>query len=489
MNVFFWDVNRAMKFHRKPSLLFFPLYATRSVCAALCVTLLTSCSLTSLAPELQMPQSELPTQWELSAAESSSLTEWWERYNDAQLNALIARTLKHNANLQLAAARVAESRALLGGKQAEQYPDISVNSSATRLDLGDALQQDGAQESYSISPVLSFEVDLWGRLANATEAARQQMLAEEANARTVRLAVIAETTSHYFAALALNEQITITRRTITTREKAVKLQTKLFNEGETDELTVRQAESELQAIQAELPNLENQRQQRLNALSVLTGASPADIVKPEQLAAVKAGQLPSLPALPALAPEHVVAGRPDIAQAEHGLIASNAQIGVARAAYLPRLSLTGLLGFQSDNVGDLFSGSPVSGVIGSLAGPILDFGRARSQVEASEARQKQAYITYEQTVRGAFREVMDAIMGYRKNGERLQAQEARVKTLQRSAQLARRRFDEGISSYLDVLDAERNLYQVETASVETRRAQLQSSVDLYKALGGGNERE
>ncbi len=131
----------------------------------------------------------------------------------------------------------------------------------------------------------------------------------------------------------------------------------------------------------------------------------------------------------------------------------------------------------------------MSGVIGSLAGPILDFGRARSQVEASEARQKQAYITYEQTVRVAFREVMDAITGYRKNGERLQAQEARVKTLQRSTQLARRRFDEGISSYLDVLDAERNLYQVETASVETRRAQLQSSVDLYKALGGGNERE
>lgn len=429
----------------------------------------------------------MPLQWELSAAETTSLTSWWQRYNDSQLNVLIARTLEHNADLRLAAARVAESRALLGGKEAEQYPNLSANASAARLDLGDALAGGGTMESYSLSPVLSFEVDLWGKLANATEASRQLLLAEEANARAVHLAVITETTSHYFAALALNEQIAITQRTITTREKAAKLQSKLFKEGEIDELAVRQAESELQAVQAELPSLENQRQQRLNALSVLTGASPAAIFKSDQLATVKDRQLPNLPALPALAPEQVVAGRPDIARAEHELIASNAQIGVARAAYLPSLSLTGLLGFQSNNIGDLFSSSPISGVIGSVAGPLVDFGRARSQVEASEARQKQSYINYEKTVQIAFREIMDALTGYHKNDERLKAQEARVKTLQRSAQLARRRFDEGISSYLDVLDAERNLYQVETASVETRRAQLQSSVDLYKALGGGNE--
>lgn len=451
----------------------------------LCV--LASCS---LAPDMPDVQTDLPQHWELSGQEEASLTEWWKRYNDPQLNALITRALEHNADLQLASARVAEARASLGGTQAEQYPLISGNASAARLDAGDSPLTGGkAIESYSVAPVLSFEVDLWGRLANATEAARQQLLAEEANARAIRLAVIAETASDYFAVLSLNEQIVITKRTIATREKAVGLQRKLFKEGDTDELTVRQAESELQAVQAELPSLEEKQQQRTNALSVLTGATPAELFSPDQLANAKNSSLPQTPSLPSLTPEQVVAGRPDITRAEHQLAGSNAQIGVARAAYLPRLSLTGLLGFQSGDIGNLFSHSATSLAAGTLAGPILDFGRARSQIEVSEARQKQAYIAYEQTVRIAFKEIMDALTGYRKNGERLEAQEARVKTLQRSAQLAHRRFDEGISNYLDVLDAERNLYQVETASIETRRARLQTSVDLYKALGGGSHEQ
>jgi multidrug efflux system outer membrane protein len=474
MNVFERDVNSPMELKmKKPSSL---------VAAAFCLTALASCS---FVPELSKPQTELPAKWELSAAESTSLTSWWQRYEDVQLNALIADALEHNADLLLAAERVSEARALLGGTKAEQYPLISGNASAARIDAGDSPLVDGKTvESYSVAPVLSFEVDLWGRLANATEAARQQLFAEEANAKAVRLAIIAETASNYFAVVALNEQIAITRRTIDTRKKAAALQEKLFKEGDTDELTVRQAESELQAVQAELPSLEENRQQRMNALSVLTGATPEEIFNPNHLAEVKDFSLPQLPALPALSPEQVVTGRPDIIRAEHRLVGANAQIGVARAAYLPRLSLTGLLGFQSDDIGDLFGGSAASFAAGSLAGPLLDFGRARAQVEASEAREKQAYIAYEQTVRDAFREIMDALTGYRKNGERLDVQEKRIHTLQRSAHLARRRFDEGISNYLDVLDAERNLYQVETASVETRRKRLQSSIDLYKALGG-----
>jgi multidrug efflux system outer membrane protein len=445
----------------------------------------------SLAPDLEKPKTALPANWALSGAEETTLTRWWQRYNDATLNALIDRALEHNADLQMAAARVAESRALLSGAQAEQYPSLSGNASATRIDLGDSPLTGGqnakAMNSYSVAPILSFEVDLWGRLANATEASRQQLLAEEANARAVRLAVIAEVASHYFTASALNEQIAITARTIKTREQAFALQQKLFLEGDTDELTVRQAESELQAVQAELPALEEQRHQRLNALSVLSGASPQDLFAPAQLSEINDSTLPKVPALPTLAPEQVVAGRPDIVRAEHRLVASNAQIGVARAAYLPRLSLTGLLGFQSGNLDSLFSSSPASLITGSLAGPILDFGRARAQVEASEAREKQAYISYQQTVRIAFREILDALTGYRNTGERLAVQEKRVTTLKRSAHLAQRRFDEGISNYIDVLDAQRNLYQAETATVETRRARLQTSVDLYKALGGGSE--
>lgn len=482
MNVFNPDVNRAMHFRRPPLPLLSAFRFTRAAAALAGMGLLASCS---LAPEVERPVPALPAQWELSAGQEDTFTRWWKRYDDAALDALIDRALAHNADLHLAAARVAESRALLGGKQAEQYPDISANASAARLEMGDTLQQGGTIEHYGIGPMLSFEVDLWGRLANATEAARQQLLAEQANARAVRLAVIADTASHYFAATALNEQIAITRRTTTTRTSSLRLQRRLFAEGEIDALPVRQAESELRAVEAELPNLENQRQQRISALSVLTGASPAELFRPGHLAMVKDGRLPALPALPALTPEQVVAGRPDIVRAEHGLIASHAQIGVARAAYLPRLSLTGLVNFQSDTVGDLFSDSPATGLVGSLMGPVLDFGRARAQVEASEARQKQAYITYEQTIRVAFREILDALGGYRTGGERLKAQDARITSLRHAVRLAQRRYREGESNYIDVLDAERNLYQAEAARIETRRVQLQSSADLYKALGGG----
>lgn len=440
-----------------------------------------------LAPAYDAPAQPLPEHWTLARGERDSLTRWWTHYNDATLDRLIERTLAHNADLQLAAARVAESRALLGASKADQYPQLDAQGITSRLDPGDSsLPLQGTQTNYAVAPVLSFEVDLWGRLANATEAARRQMLADEANMRAVRLAVIAETASHYFAATALHEQTTLTKKTIDTRTKALKLQQQLFHEGEGDELSMRQAEAELQSAQAELPALEQQRQLRLNALSVLVGATPAELFDDTQHTLLQGARLPDVPALPDLGPEQVIGGRPDIVQAEQQIRMRNAQIGVARAAYLPKLSLTALLGFQGDSLDNVFNGFPATVASGALAGPLFDFGRVQTQVEASEARQKQAYITYGQTVRTAFGEIRNALTGYEKTKARLTVQEQQVNTLTRTSYLAQRQFDTGVVDYLTVLDAKRNLYKAESAAIDTRRARLQTSVDIYKALGGGN---
>ncbi len=445
----------------------------------------------SFEPELQKPAKALPESWALSNAhETAGLTKWWMNYGDTYLPTLVDQALSYNADLQLAYARVAQARAQLGGTIAQQYPSLNVEAGAMKGGIDSASTQGDSRgkttyDAYYAAPVLSYEVDLWGRLANTAKAAREQLLAEEANARTVRLAIIAETVSDYFAISALNEQIATLQRLIKTRQDSFNLQQSRLKAGDIDELALRQAESELISVQSKLPNLEEMWQKRVNALAILCGSSPRDLADPSHFSALKNTALPMMPGLPKLTPAQAMANRPDIMRADHLLVASNANIGVAHAAYLPRLSLSALFGYQSLNLDDIMHiASPGWNAVGSLAGPLLDFGRARAQVEASEAQQKQAYITYEQTVRVAFREMMDALIGQQKTAEHLVAQNKQVKNLQRSVLLAKKRYAAGYSNYLDVLDAERTIDQAQIDRIEAARAHVQTSVDLYKSLGG-----
>ena len=452
------------------------------------ISLLAACS---FEPELQKPVEALPESWALSNAhETSALTKWWVNYGDPYLPPLVEQALSYNADLQLAYARVAQARAQLGSTIAQQYPSLNVEAGAMKGGIDSTSIQGNSlgkttYDAYYASPVLSYEVDLWGRLANTTKAAQEQMLAEEANVRTVRLAIIAETVSDYFAISALNEQIATLQRLITTRKDSFNLQQSRFKAGDIDELALRQAESELISMQSKLPNLEEVRQKRINAITILCGASPHDLADPSHFAALKDTALPMMPGLPKLTPAQAMANRPDIIHADHLLVASNANIGVARTAYLPRLSLSALFGYQSLNLDDMMHiTSPDWNAAGTLAGPLLDFGRARAQVEVAQAQQKQAYISYEQTARVAFREMMDALIGQQKTSEHLVAQNKQVKNLQRSVLLAKKRYAAGYSNYLEVLDAERTLDQAQIDRIEAARAHLQTSVDLYKSLGG-----
>ncbi|MGN6671534.1 MAG: efflux transporter outer membrane subunit [Candidatus Nucleicultricaceae bacterium] len=460
--------------------------ASIRACVVISVLSLTACSFES---EYTRPKTELPKSWALTNETKVSLVSWWKHYNAPKLNELIERVLQHNADLDLAVARVAEARALLGGTDAEQYPSLNGNVIAAKANkLSLPMVGNNALTHYIVAPTLSYEIDLWGRLAKATEAAREQLFVEKANVRAVRLAIIAEAARHYFSIAALNAQIAWTKHIILNRERAFALYENLFSKGTIDELTLRQSRSSLEAAMLELPTLEEKKQLYLNALFVLRGATPADIFNTSSQTYNESTFPPMLP-LPNLSPEQVVCGRPDIVRAEHQLAQSHAQISVARAAYLPRLSLSGLLSFHSDSGGKVFDSAPATMIAGSLTGPIFDFGRVRSKVEASEAQQKQAYIAYEQAVRVAFREIMDAITGYKKNKERFSVQEKQIATLKRMLDLANQRFKAGFSTYLDVLDAERSLYQALLNKIEIEKAQVISSVDLYKALGGGSEEE
>ncbi len=444
----------------------------------------------SLAPDLRKPDTALPQNWQLSG-ESATRQEdlWWRSYHDEKLDDLVVQALAYNSDIQLAAARVDEARAIAGSARAQRMPNVSAGGAASRGDLGAGMLPGDTtvDDSFVLGALLSFEIDLWGRLANADKAARQQLLAVQANAQTVALGVTAETASNYFAIASLNEQISITRKTIKTRQGAYDLEKKRLDKGDIDALSARQAEAQLIAVQARLPVLEQQREQRLSALSVLLGKSSREIMDSEVFAEANKTVLPALPPLPEKEAASVIVSRPDIRAAEHSLEAANADIGVARAAYLPRLSLSGLLGGASGDLDSLLESGSRSWSLGAnTTMPLLDFGRARSQVELAEAREKQAYLGYEKTVRVAFREIKDALTARDKTKEQLFALDKQVAVLRDSSRLARKRFDSGYSSYIEVLDSERSLYEAELSQVEAKRQLLQSSVDLYKSIGGEN---
>lgn len=458
---------------------------------SLLLTLLTGCN---LAPPMNKPDMELPCAWELGNAQSKKSTKdrilsWWMAYKDPLLTALIEEALEKNDDVWLAAARVEEARGIVLGKHAERFPNLGYNVEATRTGLSNEIlsitNNTGSYTNFTISALLSYEVDLWGRMANASKAACANLLSKEYNQQAVVLGIAAEVANSYFAISAFNEQIAITEETIRTRKEALELEQKRFDLGDVDELVLRQAQANVSSAESVLPPLIQERAIFLNSLSILLGRSPKELVENFEAEELKAAALPSLPMLPEVNASHCILNRPDIMAAEETLVAANANIGVARASCLPTLSLSGLLGQSANTVGGLFNASANTWTAaGALAGPLLDFGRSLSKVEVAQALENQAYIQYAKTVRIAFGEVADNLKIREMTTERLTIQTELVGTYRDSLRLSRLRFNNGYVSYLEVVDAERNLFLAQIEHVLTKRNQLQASVNLYKALGG-----
>jgi multidrug efflux system outer membrane protein len=453
-------------------------------------SLLAGCA---VAPDYQRPQTQLPAQWEAplqSAMQAQAgQARWWQRYDDPVLDRLVAQALESNLDVLAAAARVREARAQLGLARADRYPTLDAQADAARSDQGE-LQPGGPRNSFRVAGVLAYEVDLWGRLSSASEAARARLLQTTFSAQAVQLQLVTDLVTSYFDLRALEQQVRTTLATIEARREAHRLEQVQYRAGATTELTLHQAEAELAQTQAQLPHLRRQAAQVRRALAILAGQSPEQVVTPAELELVPLNRFAFSTALPQRLPSELLERRPDIRAAEAGLVAANADIGTVRAAWLPRLNLAASLGSGATEFSHLFSGPAMLWQLGSsLFAPLFDFGRREAQIETAEARRELAELQYRAAVRDAFREVGDAWTLLETASERLGALDRQVKALEAALVLADSRYRNGYSPYLEVLDARRALFAAELARIEARRDRLSATALLYKALGGGWQEE
>jgi multidrug efflux system outer membrane protein len=451
--------------------------------AALMIMLATVSACT-VGPDYVKPALDIPDDWRYSIEDATGTvnTRWWEQFDDPVLDALINEALVNNKDVRIAAARVEEFAARVDITRAGFYPQIGYDGAAgrNRSPLETADGNSRINDSYLAALNVGWELDVWGRIRRATEAARAQLLAEEDVRRSVILTLVSSVASSYINLRNLDRQLEIARRTLQARSQTLELFQIKFEGGVVSELEVAQVRSEYEQAAVSIPSLERQIALQENALSILLGHNPGDIPRGktiEQLA---------LPRVPDGMPSQLLTRRPDIQRAEQVLIAANAQIGVARSQYFPTISLSGLFGYASSELSDLLQGSSeIWGVGADALGPIFTGGRISSQVRASEAVQRQALIGYAQTVQTAFQEVDDALISNVKRREELAAQGRRVTALQEYARYAQLNYDEGQVSYIEVLDSERRLFDAELLHTQSMNDAYTSYVNLYKAMGGG----
>lgn len=457
----------------------------RSVIAALAL-LLGGCM---VGPDYVRPKTELPTDYAASAPSSDAATianDWWTLFGDDELDRLIKQSLAANADVKLAVARIEEADAVLRQAGAALLPEIDVQGDATRSRVSSTTAT--AAQSSSISSVrndlrlalsTSFELDFWGRLRRAREAARAEALASRYAKSTVDLTLAGTVAQTYFSLRATDAQLALSRASLKSRDETLDLTRRRAAGGVASDLDVRQAEGARASIVVQTAQLVQTRNLLEHQLGVLTAALDTRL-------AAREGDLPTSPVPPVGLPSALLEARPDIRQAEEQLVSANARIGVVKASLFPTISLTGSFGGQSKALSDLFT--PASRIwSGGLAldVPLFDFGLRSATVDQASAQQRQALASYEKAVQTAFREVSDALVSVGQGAEIEDGQRARLEAARAQYSIARIRYESGFVPYLEVLDAERTTNDAEQAYVQSRLARLQATVDLFKSLGGG----
>ena len=453
------------------------------------VAALSSCA---VGPDYQRPAQQLPAGYPFAsdrAVPAAASGNWWELYKDPTLNRLVDEALKNNTDLRAAAARVSESRSLTGLAVSDQLPSVYATASRERNRNSESSGRSGPDqpvESTTNRATLnvSWEIDFWGKYRRASEAARADLLAVEANRDALRLSLTAQVAQGYFNLLALDSQIAATELAIQRGQEALDLQKKRFDAGVISEFDYQQRSAEVDAARVQLSPLQSRSGAQERALSVLLGRSPRVVM--EGPVERSSATLPSTPLVaPAGLPSDLLLRRPDLVEAEQRLVASNARVGVARAAFFPSITLTGLLGSESSALGDLFSGpARIWNFAGNLTQPLWGAARINKQVDAAEARNEQTLALYQGTIANAFREVQDAIQAQTAARNVLEIEQRRVTSLSKAWDLAKLRYTHGIASQLDVIDAERNLLLAELNRIEAERSLRAAVANLYKALGG-----
>ncbi len=462
---------------------------SRLLILAIATGLLAGCA---VGPNYRRPKVDVPAAYRGTQAtpDSASLADakWFDVFQDPQLQGLIRTALQNNYDVREAAARVEASRAALGITRADQFPTVAGTASITTQrtsNSGSFPLPSGFKQERTFGTVagnlLSYELDFWGRLRRATEASRAELLASEENRKVVAMTLVSDLATAYFNLLELDQELEIAKRTLATRQDSLRLIQTRQSRGLATLLEVRQGEQLVQVAAEAIPSIEERIEQTENQISLLTGANPGPITRQRTLTEQ---QLP--PAVPAGLPSALLDRRPDIREAEENLVAANATIGVAKAAYFPQISLTGLFGFQSNQLSSLFTGPTKAWQFTpQLTQPVFTGGRIKSNVRYAEAQRQIALVQYERTTQTAFREVADALVEYRKVREIRGTQQALVTTLEDRSQLSYKRYHGGVDTLLNALDADRDLFDAELRLAQARRDELVSEVHLYRALGGG----
>jgi NodT family efflux transporter outer membrane factor (OMF) lipoprotein len=455
----------------------FPMRTFTPLVAAL---LLAGCS---MIPKYERPAPPVPGTFPYPSAQQGTPAAdlgWQQFFADTRLRSLIATALRNNRDLRVAVLNIAQARAQYDIRNADRFPTVGAGASATRAPNTQGEQANTFVANLAFS---SWELDFFGRIASLSQAALAQYLATEEGRKAAQVTLVASVANTWLNLAADEELLALTRQTLATREESLRLTRLRFDNGASSELDFRQAQSLTETARATLAQLQRQRATDLNALGLLLG----EAVPPDYRVDITTEGL-ELPDVPAGLPSDVLVRRPDVRQAEQQLIAANANIGAARAAFFPRITLTAGIGTASPDLSGLFSGGSWGYTVApALLQPIFDAGRNSANLRSAEVGRDIAVAQYERAIQQAFRDVADALAGRATYGEQVRAQSQVVEAESVRYRLARLRYDNGVASYLDLLDAQRSLFAAQQALVQARLARLQNQVQLYRSLGGGWE--
>lgn len=446
----------------------------RNILFALPVLLLCSCI---AGPDYIRPATPVHDHWNVECQTAADLanTQWWRQFEDPVLDSLIETAIKENLDLKIATARVDQFMGVLDTTRSQYFPQISANYTGSIQS-----QSNMPDQSHQATFNASWELDLWGRIRRSNETAQAQILGSDAGRRGVLMSLVANVASGYLTLRCLDLQLEVTRDTEKAYAESLKQFQLRFQYGTVSLLEVAQAESQYEAARQSIPNYESLIRQQENMISLLLGRTPGPIPRGKRLDEL------ALPGIPAELPSELLERRPDIIQAEQTLIAANAQIGAAKAAYFPQISLTGALGVASSDIAKLFeSGNGIRSATGQITAPLLNFGAVSGQVKQTEALQQQAMFQYQQAILTGFREVEDALIKTAKTREQLEAQKRQVHSLEEYVRLSRLQFEAGTANYLQVLDADRSLFSGRLNFNQTTFDLLTAIVSVYKSMGGG----
>jgi multidrug efflux system outer membrane protein len=441
-----------------------------------------------VGPDYRRPAVDIPQTWRFEEKETREVadTAWWEQFKDPVLNELIRIGLTENKDIKIAAARVEQFLGQFVTTRAALFPQVFAGATAGRdrvTERGPFPITPGTEnpaDNFQLFAGASWELDLWGKLRRATEAARADMLATEETRRGVILTLVASIANSYVNLRSLDKQLEISEKTAASRRNSYELFKLRFEGGIISELELSQIRSQYEEALANIPAVQKSIAQQEDALSILLGRNPGPIPRGKTIDEL------APPAVPAGLPSGLLERRPDIRGAEENLIAANARIGVAKALYFPTISLTGMFGWASTDLSDLFTGPAKTwNWAVPIAAPIFTAGAISGQVKTAEASTQEALVRYEQSIQNAFREVDDALIDRKRTTEQLEVQKKWLESLNVYARTARLRFDNGYTSYIEVLDAERSLFAVELQQAQTKGVLFQAMVNLFRSMGGG----